>query len=755
MKHAVDVVHRFLQGNRLEPEEVIWAVLICGFVFASVHLTTMFLTRWGDRRVTGKALLFSLMLHFVFFVGVVAVPLPPGIPGGGTDEKGKEDEHRIAIHSISDKFDREARDGKAEIGKDAVWDRLPPAKIANSLGPEVKEPAAEIPPTVQRQEQHQKPAELKTPDLASLPENQQLPPTPAQTDTGSLLRAHVAKTPEIDTPKSESGWRATPHVPALPERHLTAPTADLNVERRGMDPGNGARARNAGSPDGPAASPELSSMQPPAPKPQPLVSQAAPGRADADEAARGKALPAPIANAVPTEPAASQTPSQTPARGTGSSGARDTVDAHIPEGRWMADVDRLRSNEIGFGTPGNSSPAPLPAGSDQSVNPGPPAPEIQNSGAVPLIVRRSVGIAPTYRLRKLSNRKANARQFGGSEESERAVESSLRWLASVQSRNGSWEAKAFGAGQIKTDENGVDRDYAGRDADSGVTALAVLAFLGAGYTHEEGQYAENVDRALRWLIAQQRPDGNLGSGAGHFAMMYCHGIATYALAEAYGMQNDPTSNTMLRDPLLRAVRYILKNQNPDGGWRYVKGQKSDISMFGWQLMALKSAEIAGVAIPREAKVQMVGFLRQRSLGDHGGLAGYREDESATSSMTAEALFCKQMLGLRRDNAASQEAAEYLLSRLPKRSQFNEYYWYYGTVAMYQYGGTGWQSWNEAVREILVSEQQTGGQFAGSWDPVSPWAKYGGRIYATALSTLCLEVYYRFLPLYQIGSAAAD
>ena len=221
---------------------------------------------------------------------------------------------------------------------------------------------------------------------------------------------------------------------------------------------------------------------------------------------------------------------------------------------------------------------------------------------MPLFVRRSAGIAPTYRLRKLSNRKANARQFGGNDQSERAVEASLRWLASVQNRNGSWEAKAFGAGQVKVDENGVDRDYAGRDADSGVTALAILAFLGAGYTHEEGQYSDNVDRALHWLVSQQRPDGNLGFGAGHFAMMYCHGIATYAIAEAYGMQNDPTSNTMLRDPLLRAVRYILDNQNPDGGWRYVKGQKSDISMFGWQLMALKSAEIAGVTIPARGQI---------------------------------------------------------------------------------------------------------------------------------------------------------
>jgi formylglycine-generating enzyme required for sulfatase activity len=359
-----------------------------------------------------------------------------------------------------------------------------------------------------------------------------------------------------------------------------------------------------------------------------------------------------------------------------------------------------------------------------------------------LLARPLHGTPVMYGLRRLSNRKANALRFGGSGPSESAVEASLHWLASVQTRDGYWSAKAFGAGQVKIDEQGVDRDYAGRDADSGVTGLAVLAFLGAGYTHEEGQYAANVERALRWLITQQQGDGNLGAGAGHFAMMYSHGIATYAIAEAYGMQNDTSSNSMLRDPLLRAVHYILENQNPDGGWRYAKGQLSDMSMFGWQFMGLKSAEIAGMEIPSEAKSKMIDFLRKRSLGDNLGLAGYREDESPSPSMTAEALFCKQMLGLKRDNTACREAVQYLLTHLPKRSEFNEYYWYYGTVALYRYGGTEWHTWNDAMREILVSTQENSGEFAGSWNPIGPWAKYGGRIYSTALSTLCLEVYYR-------------
>ena len=87
MKHAVDFIHRFLQGNRVEPDEVLWAILVSAFVFASIHLVTMFLTRWGDRRVTGKALFFSLLLHFGLFMAVVTIPVPPGIPGGGPEDR--------------------------------------------------------------------------------------------------------------------------------------------------------------------------------------------------------------------------------------------------------------------------------------------------------------------------------------------------------------------------------------------------------------------------------------------------------------------------------------------------------------------------------------------------------------------------------------------------------------------------------------------------------------------------------------------
>ena len=124
-------------------------------------------------------------------------------------------------------------------------------------------------------------------------------------------------------------------------------------------------------------------------------------------------------------------------------------------------------------------------------------------------------------------------------------------------------------------------------------------------------------------------------------------------------------------------------------------------------------------------------------------------------MTAEALFCKQMLGLYRDNPASLEAVGYLSKHPPELREWNLYHWYYATLALFQHGGPEWEAWNGKLREILVDEQLTRGPDAGSW-PVrgteANFTAYGGQLYSTAMATLCLEVYYRFTPA--AGGAAA-
>jgi hypothetical protein len=108
---------------------------------------------------------------------------------------------------------------------------------------------------------------------------------------------------------------------------------------------------------------------------------------------------------------------------------------------------------------------------------------------------------------------ASALKHGGTEESERAVENSLKWLASIQEPDGHWSAARHGGGAIKVDPQGQDRAGGGKFADSGVSGLVVLSFLGAGYTHEKGPYTSEVRRGLNWLIAQQSKNGYLGGKA--------------------------------------------------------------------------------------------------------------------------------------------------------------------------------------------------------------------------------------------------
>ena len=77
-----------------------------------------------------------------------------------------------------------------------------------------------------------------------------------------------------------------------------------------------------------------------------------------------------------------------------------------------------------------------------------------------------------------------------------------------------------------------------------------------------------------------------------------------------------------------------------------------------------------------------------------------------------------------------------------------YYWYYGSLAEFQQGGDTWKRWNESMKKALCDNQRRGGDEDGSWDPVGDYSTYWGRVGQTALSCLCLEVYYRYLPIYR-------
>lgn len=357
-------------------------------------------------------------------------------------------------------------------------------------------------------------------------------------------------------------------------------------------------------------------------------------------------------------------------------------------------------------------------------------------------------VPDAYRLRVAPDRTSIAKSHGGTVETEAAVKAGLKWLADNQSADGRWDPRVHGAG-IDAKVQGRDRQNAGSHSDTAMTGLALLAFLGSGHTHLDGPYRDDVRRGLEFLAQSQAADGNLGGEAVAFEFMYCHAIATCALSEAYGMTRD----RRLYEPVQRAINYTVAAQDPKGGgWRYKPGDAGDTSQLGWQLMSLKSAELAGIPMSETTRQGAIRFLQSVGSGQYGGLASYRPGEMTSRSMTAEALVCWQFLGIDREHPACNEAADYVVGELPGDGIYNLYYWYYATLGTYQLQDVHWRQWNDALRDALVSRQVKEGPLAGSWDTGALWAGHGGRVYTTALASLTLEVYYRFLPIY--GGVAA-
>lgn len=340
---------------------------------------------------------------------------------------------------------------------------------------------------------------------------------------------------------------------------------------------------------------------------------------------------------------------------------------------------------------------------------------------------------------------------------EETVDLGLSFLVRQQLADGSWSLQS------------IPGESASLLTDTGATALALLAFQGAGYSHREHQYADVVRAGIDYLLKSQKPDGDLfvplDETSNQSVWLYSHALATLVLCEAYGMTQDPS----LKEPAQKALNFIVASQHPErGGWRYAPQVGSDTSVSGWMMMALKSGELAGLAVPRETYDRLRQWLdksqaseRDPHLYRYNPLApntpAQAHGREATKSMTAVGLLMRLYLGWQRDNPNMINGAKYLQENLPslgtpRQPQRDTYYWYYATQVMFHMGGDYWQAWNERLHPLLTEAQIKTGPLAGSWDPRGPipdrWAPHAGRLYVTTMNILSLEVYYRHLPLYE-------
>ena len=190
-------------------------------------------------------------------------------------------------------------------------------------------------------------------------------------------------------------------------------------------------------------------------------------------------------------------------------------------------------------------------------------------------------------------------QTGGNTNTEAAVEAALRFLVNSQRPDGAWDPRASGAGNENRLILGIRRPGTGSRAESAITGLALLTLMGAGQTHLQGDYADNVYRGLAYLIRSQSPSGSLAGDAAPYAANYSHGMAALSICEAAAITQDAAAIKSAE----RAVRFTLSQQHPTtGGWRYLPSDPGDLSQLGWQAMVLDAGNRAQIPLnPRSRR----------------------------------------------------------------------------------------------------------------------------------------------------------
>ena len=321
--------------------------------------------------------------------------------------------------------------------------------------------------------------------------------------------------------------------------------------------------------------------------------------------------------------------------------------------------------------------------------------------------------------------------YGGSEETERAVDLALRWLSNRQSADGSWS--------INNDNPKPSLNV------NGATGLAALPFLAAGCLDSTSEYKDAVESGLNYLIQHGK------TGEDFNGVRYCepgepfynHALATLALGEAAVR----TGKSEFYNAAKGALDYIAYCQNPDTGvWDGgLSGQFDNLFNTAWSVEALRIAYRTSYDSAFESTRKVRNFLDSVQNASNDA----RTASDSITSKAAQELLLRMYL-YRFDSIPDQERS---VEQLCKTGPTNDcYYNFIATQIMFNYGGAPWKEWNAAMREKLINAQIQTGAEVGSWDfsneenrqnsgfPSSP-------LIDTALSALTMETYYRYKPLY--------
>jgi hypothetical protein len=314
-----------------------------------------------------------------------------------------------------------------------------------------------------------------------------------------------------------------------------------------------------------------------------------------------------------------------------------------------------------------------------------------------------------------------------------SIDRGLSWLAHHQQTDGQWLTNVDHGPSVA------------------ITSLAAMAFMARGHVPGQGPYGDNLNKAVDFILSKQAPSGLLASNA-NAQTMYDHGIATVMLCEACGMLDDARQERV-KTAVSKAVRLILNAQNipkdpgSAGGWRYfATSPDSDISVTGWQLMALRGAANIGADIPQRAIANGIAYIRRRQTPS-GGFTYSSSDMggSTNPARTGTGVLALELLG-QHDSKESLAGGAYLLKNPIRNDPGTHYFYtvYYCSQAAYQLGGKYWEVLAPTIRDSLLQRQGRD----GSWSVSQSTEAQGGPAYGTAMAILALAVPYRYLPIYQ-------
>lgn len=320
------------------------------------------------------------------------------------------------------------------------------------------------------------------------------------------------------------------------------------------------------------------------------------------------------------------------------------------------------------------------------------------------------------------------------------------------------------------------------------TSIALLAFLGAGNTHLGGPYQEVVYRGLEHLkatldIELRELNTDIPDFTSTFSgNLYGYGITALVMAEAFGMTGDPDLERYVH----ALSTFLIKCQHVLGGWRYSPNTPGDITVTGWQIVALKSCQITGSPVGSDIFDQADKFLDSLTWNTTGDdkdpdPTQYRylaTKENATECTSAVGLLCRLYTGWNSNDPRLLQGVKQLLDEKktpPPVRALQLYRNFYLAQILLHIDHPEWKAWNQKNRDYLVREQVTKQHIENQFHPHFgyPYCEIGswylinhrgdpknkdsyrdrhlapaGRLAHTALAILTLEVYYRLLPIYK-------